>query len=78
MSSSTHFDMIIIGTGAGGGTLLNRLAYSGKRILVLERGSFLKREKANWDYHGSFQYYSSEFQRIQDSGCGGKESVRRY
>jgi len=55
-----HFDVIIIGTGAGGGTLLHRLAGSGKRILVLERGPFLPREKDNWNYHGSFKYYSSE------------------
>ncbi len=55
-----HFDVIIIGTGAGGGTLLNRIAPSGKRILVLERGPFLPREKDNWNYHGSFKYYSSE------------------
>ena len=33
-----HFDVITIGTGAGRGTVLNRLAPSGKRILVLERG----------------------------------------
>ena len=55
-----HFDVIIIGTGAGGGSLLNRIAPSGKRILVLERGPFLPREKDNWNYHGSFKYYSSE------------------
>ena len=55
-----HFDVIIIGTGAGGGTLLNRLAPSGKNILVLERGPFLPREKENWSYKGSFKYYSSE------------------
>jgi choline dehydrogenase-like flavoprotein len=44
-----HYDIIIIGTGAGGGTLAHRLAKSDKRILVLERGTFLPREKANWD-----------------------------
>jgi choline dehydrogenase-like flavoprotein len=44
-----HYDVIIIGTGAGGGTLLHRLAPSGKRILVLERGDYVPREKANWD-----------------------------
>ncbi len=43
------YDCIIIGTGAGGGTLAWRLAQSGKKILVLERGPFLPREKANWD-----------------------------
>lgn len=55
-----HFDVIIIGTGAGGGTLLHRLAATNKRILVLERGPFLPRAKDNWDYFGSFQYYSKE------------------
>ena len=40
--------MIIIGTGAGGGTLAYRLAPSGKRILVLERGDYVPREKENW------------------------------
>src|SRR6266536_2836431 len=44
-----HYDVIIIGTGAGGGTLAYRLAPSGKRILLLERGDFVPREKANWD-----------------------------
>ena len=39
----THYDVIIIGTGAGGGTLARKLAFSGKRILILERGDFLKR-----------------------------------
>lgn len=47
--SSNHFDVIIIGTGAGGGTLLHRLASTGKRILVLERGDFVPRETQNWD-----------------------------
>jgi choline dehydrogenase-like flavoprotein len=63
-----HFDVIIIGTGAGGGTLLNRIASSGKRILVLERGPFLPREKDNWSYHGSFKYYSSESMYNKDGG----------
>ncbi len=42
------FDVIIIGTGAGGGTLAHRLAPSGKKILLIERGSYLPREKENW------------------------------
>jgi choline dehydrogenase-like flavoprotein len=44
-----HYDVIIIGTGAGGGTLAYKLAGSGKHILLLERGDFLPREKENWD-----------------------------
>ena len=44
-----HYDVIIAGTGAGGGTLAHTLAPSGKRILLLERGDFLTRETENWD-----------------------------
>jgi choline dehydrogenase-like flavoprotein len=43
-----HYDLIIIGTGAGGGTVAYQLATSGHRILILERGTFLPREKQNW------------------------------
>src|SRR5258706_11630681 len=49
MSNSNHYDVIIIGSGAGGGTLAYRLATSGKRILLIERGDYVPREKANWD-----------------------------
>jgi glucose-6-phosphate 1-dehydrogenase len=45
-----HYDVIIIGSGAGGGTLAHTLASSGKRILLLERGDFLPREPgAGWE-----------------------------
>ncbi len=44
-----HYDVVIVGTGAGGGTLANVLAQAGKRVLLLERGDFLPREMANWD-----------------------------
>ena len=49
MSHSDSYDIIIIGTGAGGGTLAQHLAPSGKRILLLERGDYVAREKDNWD-----------------------------
>ncbi len=42
------YDVVIIGTGAGGGTLARRLAPSGKKILLLERGDWLPREAQNW------------------------------
>src|SRR5512134_808686 len=48
---SNHYDVIIIGTGAGGGTLAYHLAPSGKRILLLERGDYVRREKDNWSSH---------------------------
>ena len=44
-----HYDVVIIGSGAGGGTLAWKLASSGKRILLLERGDYLPRERDNWD-----------------------------
>src|SRR5438270_3712717 len=49
MSRDNQFDVIIIGTGAGGGTLAYHLAPSGKRILILERGDYVAREKDNWN-----------------------------
>lgn len=46
---ANEFDLIIIGSGAGGGTIAYTLADTGKKILILEQGSFLPREKQNWD-----------------------------
>jgi choline dehydrogenase-like flavoprotein len=42
------YDVIVIGSGAGGGTLARHLAPSGKRVLLLERGDWLPREPQNW------------------------------
>ncbi len=49
-----HYDVIIVGTGAGGGTLAAHLAPSGKRILLLERGDWLPREPENWNTRNVF------------------------
>lgn len=68
--TTTHYDIIIIGTGAGGSTLAYRLAPSGKKILVLERGPFLPREKANWDTVEVFQkdrYHTQEVWHDKDN-----------
>jgi choline dehydrogenase-like flavoprotein len=43
-----HYDVIVIGTGAGGGTIAHTLANAGKKVLLLERGDFLPRETENW------------------------------
>lgn len=48
MNSEMHYDVVIVGSGAGGGTLAYRLAKTGKRVLILERGDFVPREKDNW------------------------------
>lgn len=44
-----HYDIIVIGSGPGGGSLAHRLAPTGKRILVLERGEYLPRSRESWD-----------------------------
>ena len=48
MPHGNHYDVIIVGSGAGGGTLAYALAATGKRILLVERGGFVPREKDNW------------------------------
>src|SRR6266542_1561697 len=48
------YDVIIIGSGAGGGTLAHRLAPTGLRVLILERGGYLPREPENWDSNEVF------------------------
>src|SRR5579875_1293063 len=60
---TSEYDIIIIGTGAGGGTLAHTLAHSGKKLLLLERGDFLPREVENWDPGAVFRdnrYISKE------------------
>lgn len=47
--TTNEYDIIIIGTGAGGGTMAHALASTGKKILVLERGDFLPKETDNWN-----------------------------
>jgi choline dehydrogenase-like flavoprotein len=46
---TARYDVIVIGSGAGGGTLVHALAGTGKRILLLERGDYVPRAKDNWD-----------------------------
>jgi len=43
-----RFDIVIIGSGAGGGTIAQALAGSGARILLVERGTFVPQEEENW------------------------------
>jgi choline dehydrogenase-like flavoprotein len=67
-----HYDIIIIGTGAGGGTLLHRLAPSGKKILILEQGGYLPREKENWsaaEVYGNERYHTHEQWYDKDSNA---------
>ena len=69
---SIHYDIIIIiGTGPGGGTLAYKLAPSGKKILLLERGGYLPREKDNWSSKSVFidnKYKAKETWKDKDGG----------
>jgi len=55
MPHAGSYDVIIIGSGAGGSTLAHKLAPSGKSILLLERGEHLPRESTNWDPEALFK-----------------------
>ena len=50
-----RYDLIVIGSGPGGASLAHRLAPTGKRILILERGDYLPREEANWSAAGGLR-----------------------
>jgi choline dehydrogenase-like flavoprotein len=66
---SNHYDVIIIGTGAGGGTLAYHLAPSGKRVLLVERGDYVRREKDNWSSHAvnvQAKYHTKEVWQDKD------------
>lgn len=52
--AAEHYDLIVIGSGPGGASLAHRLAPSGKRILMLERGGYLPRSRTNWDAKAVF------------------------
>ena len=65
-----RYDVIVIGSGAGGGTLALQLAQAGKRILILERGPFLPQEKLNWDTSAVFldnRYHTKDVWKDKDN-----------
>ena len=74
------YDVIIVGTGAGGGTLARHLAPSGKRILLLERGDWLPREPQNWLAQDVFvdNRYISEDTWYDDQGKAFQPQVHYF
>jgi choline dehydrogenase-like flavoprotein len=73
-------DILIIGSGAGGGTLTYALASTGQRILLLERGNYLPREKANWEPGAVFreQRYRTEECWYDQDGNAFRPEVNYY
>lgn len=77
---NTQYDVIIIGSGAGGGTLARHLATSGKKILVLERGDWLRREAKNWSAEAVFvenRYISPEIW-LDHTGSAFQPQIHYY
>jgi len=67
---NAHFDIVIIGSGAGGGTMAHALASSAARILILERGDFVPQEDENWSPEAVWKTlrYRAREQWLDDEG----------
>ncbi len=78
--TTDDYDVIIIGSGAGGGTLAGHLAPSGKRILIIERGDWLPREIENWDADEVFvkNRYVSADTWYDEQGKGFQPGIHYY
>jgi choline dehydrogenase-like flavoprotein len=65
-----HFDFIIVGSGAGGGTMARALAETGASILVIERGGFVAQEPDNWNPEAVWKHlrYRTDEHWIGDDG----------
>ena len=71
MPSPHHADILIVGTGAGGGTLARALAGRAARVLVLERGDFLPQEAENWDAEAVFRHGRYQSAERWEDAAGG-------
>jgi len=64
-----RYDLVIVGSGIGGGTLAWGLKDSGAKILIVERGDFLPQEPQNWSpesVFGEHRYKSKEVWETSD------------
>ena len=68
----TEYDVVVIGSGVGGGCVALTLADTGARILILERGERLPREPQNWDAEAVFGAQRYRTQDIWQDGAGRK------
>ena len=53
-AGNDHYDVLVVGSGPGGATTAARVAETGRRVLLLERGDFLPRERDNWNSQAVF------------------------
>lgn len=71
MTPADHYDIIIVGSGMGGGTLCRSLADSGARILLLERGDFLPSEPQNASPEAVFVQHRYKAREMWRNAAGG-------
>ena len=65
-----RYDIIIIGTGAGGGTIAQALSQTAARILIVERGDFVPQEEENWEPEAVWKHlrYRAREKWLDDRG----------
>ena len=51
---SAHYDVIVVGSGAGGASVAYKLTLAGKRVLLLEKGPYLPRNTSTLDVRKVF------------------------
>ena len=51
---SAQYDVIVVGSGAGGGSVAYKLVLAGKRVLLIEKGPFLPRNASTLDVRQVF------------------------
>jgi choline dehydrogenase-like flavoprotein len=68
--TSERYAVIVIGSGPGGATMAWRLAKTGKRVLLLERGGYLPRERENWDSQAVFVDARYQTDEVWHSSAG--------
>lgn len=75
-----RYDVIIVGSGPGGGTMAWSLARTGKRVLVIERGDYLPRERENWDTNEVFRKarYQADETWVSSSGDTFKPGLHYF
>ena len=78
--SDERYDVIIVGSGPGGGSVAASLAKTGKRILVVERGDYLPRERQNWDTNEVFRLarYQADETWYSSSGDSFKPGLHYF
>ena len=70
------YDVVVIGSGVGGGCIALTLADTGARILILERGERLPREPQNWDAEAVFGELRYRTHDTWHDGAGARVSSR--